>query len=153
MQTKTKNAEIETGGLPGISNDSMLDGAIQEKIAFGQAHINTNADLRIFGYVAVKNKVSKKIVWRLKSDIDKCNAITDPKRKGYRGGYKGKNFYYKNKISEGYVRHHIFYDDSDPNKGIYLMTIAGHSKFHHDLKKNIMIDITAYKNLKVGEEI
>ena len=121
---------------------------VLRKINAGQKRIDTNEDIRPYGYIKSGTR-SGKISWLLKSYNDERHAG----RKGNRGKYRGKEFYYKNKILEGCDRHHVFYDDSDPNKGIYLMTKAGHAKFHRDLKRNIMIDITAYKNLKVGEEV
>jgi len=53
------------------------------------------------------------------------------KIRGYKGGYKGKTFYYKVKLPKGANRHHVVYRDSDPNYGIIFCTPEYHACIHN----------------------
>ncbi len=50
--------------------------------------------------------------------------------KGYEGSYKGHKFRYEMRLPEGLVRHHIIYDDSNPNLGLVFVTKKAHNLIH-----------------------
>ena len=50
--------------------------------------------------------------------------------KGFKGGYKGKTFFYKVRLPKGAVRHHVVYRDEDPNYGIIFCTKEHHAWLH-----------------------
>ena len=68
-------------------------------------------------------------VW---NDIN--NPKNSPKRKGYRGTYKDKDFVYKVRLPKGAVRHHVVYRDEDPNYGIIFCT-QGYHNWEHKSKE------------------
>lgn len=61
-----------------------------------------------------------------------CRAYYKEKLNGFRGSYKGKRFVYRVRLPEGAVRHHLVYDDKDPDYGIIFCTPEYHLEIHRD---------------------
>jgi len=75
--------------------------------------------------------------WQIKSRILRTEGfhykgkIEMRERRGFLGTYKNKRFMYKERLPEGMVRHHEFYNDDNPNDGIVYVSQSEHAKIHN----------------------
>lgn len=53
--------------------------------------------------------------------------------RGYRGSYKGRTVTYKDFLPKGLERHHIFYNDTDIDTGVVMITHNEHRDEHRDM--------------------
>jgi len=79
MQTKIKWEKEKIAERSGNAPKNSVGIKVLGKIAAGQKCIDTNEDIRAFGYIKSGTQFGK-IVWRLSSDINAKHKINDPKR-------------------------------------------------------------------------
>jgi hypothetical protein len=74
--------------------------------------------------------------WRITTRVDRegniihIGRIDIQEQRGYKGTYKNKRYWYKEKLPKGFVRHHIFYNDEHPEWYIMWVTAAEHRLIH-----------------------